>query len=274
MEKFYQKISIILILVSLSATSHALSNSAPALDDNYNVMASIRNYAPDHKGDDAPAFCVGTLINDHEMITAAHCVKDLYFHPELTMQIDLGFYKYVTKPTGERVRIGHYQDMSFQRKVRIHFPESLKRKIAISKKKVNIGPDEDVALIEFTQLELKREIPNVSIVSDNFMNELRINSKKYSLTATTINFTEEMSSDTRRMAILNQITINNGHIKSTSSSRVQPGDSGAPVFYSNNLDLQLIAVVKGMAKTVFSNWDVYSFVHPFVCKELRHSQCL
>lgn len=269
-----QQLTLTLIFFSFSTLTYALSNSTAALDEKFNIMVSIRNDAPDHKGDDAPAFCVGTLLNDHEIVTAAHCVKDLYFHPELTMQIDLGFYKYVTRPTGERVRVGYYQDMSFKRKVRIHFPETLKRKIAISKKKVNIGPDEDVALIEFLPLELKREIPSTHIVSDKFMSEIRSNVKKYPLMATTINFMEEMSTDTRRMAILNQVTASNGHLKSTSTARVAPGDSGAPVFYDNKTELHLFAVVKGMAKTVFSNWDVYNYVHPFLCKELRHPQCL
>ncbi len=253
--------------------ANALTNSMAALEERYNVMVALQNSAPDQNGDDSPAFCVGTLINDHEIITAAHCVKDLYFHPDLEMKIDLGFYKYVTRPTGERVRVGYYQDMSFLRKVKIQFPNSLKRKLAVSKKRVNIGPDEDVALIEFLPLELKREIPVVKIVNDQFMKEMRSNIKKYPLTATTINFLADPTSDYRRMATLNQITGSLGHLKSTSTARVEPGDSGAPVFYDNKSELYLFAVVKGFAKTVFSNWDVYNYVHPFVCSELRHIQC-
>lgn len=274
MSKEFKIITLILINFFGITKSHALTNSQAALDEKYNIMVSIRNYAPDQNGDDAPAFCVGTLLNDHEIITAAHCVKDLYFHPELTMQIDLGFYKYIIKPNGERVRVGYYQDMSFQRKVKINFPDRLKRKIAISKKKVNIGPDEDIALIEFHPLELKREIPKTFIVSDLFMKEMKANIKKYPLIATTINFGEEMSTDTRRMATLNQIVAANGYLKSTSTARVAPGDSGAPVFYDNKTELHLFAIVKGMAKTVFSNWDVYNYAHPFLCSELRHQQCL
>jgi hypothetical protein len=263
------------LLLSLTVPNFALAltNSVAALEERYNVMVALQNSAPDQNGDDSPAFCVGTLISDHEIITAAHCVKDLYFHPELEMKIELGFYKYVTRPTGERVRVGYYQDMSFQRKVKIQFPDSLKRKLAVSKKRANIGPNDDVALIEFLPLELKREIPVVKIVNDQFMNEMRSNIKKYPLTATTINFLADPTSDYRRMAILNQVSGSVGHLKSTSTARVEPGDSGAPVFYDNKAELYLFAVVKGYAKTVFSNWDVYNYVHPFLCKELRHNQC-
>lgn len=273
LKAFIKTFYFLLFFMISPKLTHALSNSSAALEEKYNIIVSIRNYAPDQNGDDAPAFCVGTLLNDHQIVTAAHCVKDLYFHPELNMQIDLGFYKYVTKPTGERVRIGYYQDMSFQRKVQINFPESLKRKITIAKKRVKIGPNEDIVLVSFQSLELKREIPLSSIVSEKFMEEFYINVKKYPLTATTINF-EETSNDIRRKAILNQISTSNGHLKSTSTARVAPGDSGAPVFYDNTSELHLFAIVKGMAKTIISNWDVYNYVHPFICKELRHPQCL
>lgn len=262
-----------LFIVSIS--TFALTNSKPALEDKYNIMVAIRNYAPDAKGDDAPAFCVGTLLNEQEIVTAAHCVKDLYFHPELEMQIDLGYYKYITRPTGERVRVGYYQDMNFKRKVQISFPDSLKRKLAVSKKKATIGPEEDVALIRLAQpLLLTREISFGKIVSQTMMQDLLKNPTRHQLWASSINFIEESSSDTRRIGLLDNIQINRSYIKSTSTSRVAPGDSGAPVFYQNQNQIYLVAVVKGLAKTVFSNWDVYTLVEPFLCKELRHPQCL
>lgn len=264
------KITRIITLLFTIQSAYALSPSLPALEDKYNTVVSIKNYAPDQDGNDAPAFCVATLISPSELITAAHCVKDLYFHPELKLTIDVGFYKYVTKPSGQTVRVGYLQDEHFESSVSIRFPQSLMRKLPISKKKVNIGPDEDMALIKLpAPLMLKREI-NFAKISGL---KLRSQLKNMKLTPVTINFIEEMSTDTRRIAVLNKTTISGNYLKSTSDSRVAPGDSGAPVFIEQNQELFLAAVVKGRASTVFSNWDVYTLSTKFLCEEERLVQC-
>lgn len=259
-----------LFICFLASATYALSPSTPALEDKYNTVISIKNYAPDQEGNDAPAFCVATLISPTELITAAHCVKDLYFHPELKLTIDIGHYKYVTRPNGQTVRVGYLQDEHFESHVKIKFPQSLMRKIPSAKKKVNIGPDEDIALIKLPNpLEIKREISFAKIVGPKHKSSL----KNYKFSPVTINFIEEMSTDTRRVATLDKTSINGNYIKSTSLSRVAPGDSGAPVFIELDQQLYLAAVVKGRATTLFSNWDVYTLATKFLCEEERLVEC-
>lgn len=264
------KFILIFSLLFFFQSTYALNPSLPALEDKYNTVVSIRNYAPDQDGNDAPAFCVATLVSASELITAAHCVKDLYFHPDLKLTIDIGYYKYVTRPNGQTVRVGYLQDERFEKNVSIRFPQSLMRKIPNAKKKVNIGPDEDIALIRLSSpLEMKREIFFSKIMGSKMKGQY----KNFQLNPVTINFIEEMSSDTRRVATLDKVTINSNHFKSTSQSRVAPGDSGAPVFMELDQQLYLSAVVKGRATTVFSNWDVYTLATKFLCEEERHIQC-
>lgn len=253
----------------------ALSPSTPELSSAHDAVVSIRHYAPDQNGDDAAAFCNGTLLADNVLVTAAHCLKDLYFHPELTLQIDVGAYRYVNRPTGERVRVGYATAQSFQTKVTVRFLPALMRKMGSQGKKVRISPNEDVAVAYLRiPLELPSEFPYAQVLPSSQQSSFVRNPLARAPRVTSINFIEEMSTDTKRSALLNDLKISSNHLVSKSTARVAPGDSGSPVFVTQNGVLQLVAVVKGRAETVFSNWDVYTLTHSLLCTEERLPGCI
>ena len=261
-------------LLIFSGQVWALSNATAELSDKLDSVVAIRHYAPDHTGEDAPAFCVGTLISRNILVTAAHCLKDLYFHNNMNLQIDIGNYRYVTRPSGERVRVGYATSASHQRLVTIKFLPELMRKLASQGKKAKIGPNEDVAVAYLRQeLPLPESFiftaPLIGSALTNFLKSPVAASPK----VTTINFIEESSTDFKRSAILNDAKISGQHIISKSTARVAPGDSGSPVTVLVQGQPRLVAVVKGNAKTVFSNWDVYGLVHKLVCTEERIPGC-
>jgi hypothetical protein len=96
-------------------------------------------------------------------------------------------------------------------------------------------------------------------------NQIIKNIKAYPLKAVSINLFSEMSNDTKRMADLNNYKWNNGYVYSKSTSRVEEGDSGAPLFVNINGKMKIFGVVKGKASTVFDNWDVYPAIHSHLC---------
>lgn len=252
----------------------ALAPSVPELSTTHDAVVSIRHYAPDQTGDDAAAFCNGTLLAENVLVTAAHCLKDLYFHPELTLQIDVGAYRYVNRPTGERVRVGYATTKSFQTKVSVRFLPGLMRKLGAQGKRVRISPDEDVAVAYFrTPLVLAGDFPFAQVLPTAQHAAFVRSPLARAPRVTSINFIEEMSTDTKRSALLDNLKASSNHLVSKSTARVAPGDSGSPVFVTQNGALQLVAVVKGRAETVFSNWDVYTLTHALLCGEERLPGC-
>lgn len=263
-----------LLLPALLSIGHALQPSVTELSSQLDSVVQIRNDAPDQNGDDAPAFCVATLLSPSTLITAAHCVKDLYFHSNLTLQVDLGHYRYITRPTGERVRIGYVNTIRHASTVQIRFLPALGRKLASSGKRAKIGPNEDVAVVHLRRaLELPSDFIFTRLPSATQLQAMLKAPLNFSPTVTTINFLEESSLDYKRSALLNDVKVSGQHFTSKSTSRVAPGDSGAPFFMSANGRRFLVAVVKGRAETIFSNWDVYSHVHQLACVEERLPAC-
>lgn len=257
-----------------SQASLALSPSVAELSENLDSVVQIRNYAPDHTGNDAPAFCVGTLLSPKTLITAAHCVKDLYFHPEMTMQIDLGHYRYVNRPNGERVRVGYATSKSIQTTVSIRFLPELTRKLASRGKRTKLTPNDDVAVVYLHQaLPVNDDFIFASVLPTTLHTAFIKTPLNYVIKVTTINFIEESSTDVKRSASLNNLKTTGQHLVSRSVSRVAPGDSGAPLFVMRNNQAYLAAVVKGRGETIFSNWDVYTLVHKLVCSEERLPGC-
>lgn len=257
-----------------SAEAWALSPSTAELSSAHDAVVSIRHYAPDQTGNDAAAFCNGTLLADNVLVTAAHCLKDLYFHPELTLQIDVGAYRYTTRPTGERVRVGYATTKSFQTKVSVRFLPVLMRKLGAQGKKVRISPNEDVAVAYLNvPLALPAEFPFAQVLPTTQNAAFVRAPLARAPRVTSINFMEEMSTDTKRSALLDNLKASSNHLVSKSTARVAPGDSGSPVFVTQNGVLQLVAVVKGRAETIFSNWDVYTLTHSLLCTEERLPRC-
>ncbi len=256
-----------LTLLMTSVSTFALTNSTPAVAPNLNYVMQIMSDAPDSKGDTTPGYCNATLIHKNVMVTAAHCVFLAYISGEKKIQMDLGEYKYIVRKTdGQTVRIGYVLKSRVNKDTHIELPKSLVDKIARRGEKATIGPDDDVALIWWNDdiPEFANVVPADVVTPTEHANIIK-NITQTALNAVTINPFSEMSTDTKRMATLNNYKWS-GYVHSKSQSRVEEGDSGSPLFATVNGKSKIFAVVKGKASTVFDNWDVYAAVNPHICQ--------
>lgn len=258
---------LVIILFATVSNTYALTNSIPAISPSWSHVMQIRSDAPDSTGDTAPGFCNATLIHKNVLVTAAHCVKLAYISGMKQIEIEVGEYKYVTRRTdGKVVRIGYAQKHKLIKNTHIELPISLSDKIARRGEKATIDPNEDVALIWWNEETPELNDVKISeIVNPTEHAAIIKNISQASLLAVTINLFAEMSLDTKRMATLNNYKWN-GYVYSKSQSRVEEGDSGAPLFAMVNGKFKVFAVVKGRASTIFTNWDAYSAVTPHLCQ--------
>ncbi len=82
----------------------------------------------------------------------------------------------------------------------------------------------------------------------------------------TINFWVESSSDTKRSASLDNLKYSAaGFFTSVATSRVEEGDSGAPLLVSINGEWKLAGVVKGRGQSIFGNWDAMTAADSKLC---------
>lgn len=260
--------SILALSLALNASiSFALTNSRFADAPEWAPIVQIKSEAPDASGESIPGYCNATFIAKNILVTAAHCVKLAYISKDTRLNIQTGYYKYIQKPDGQVVRVGYVPKKTFDRHVNIELPKSLVDKIASRGEKTQIGPNEDFALLWWNEATPEIDELNFSIPVTPLEHAAIIkNMKAYPLTALSINFFSEMSTDTKRMADLNNYKWNGGHVYSKSTSRVEEGDSGAPLFVTINGKKKVFAVVKGKATTIFDNWDVYTAVHSHLCE--------
>ncbi len=244
----------------------ALTNSTPALDAEWTPVVQIKSEAPDSTGESIPGYCNATFIAKNVLVTAAHCVKLAYISKENLINVQVGYYKHITRPDGQIVRVGYVTKNKFDRHVNIELPKSLADKIASRGEKVQIGPDEDFAILWWN--EATPEISDMNFATPVSLaehNQIIKNIKAYPLKAVSVNLLSVMSTDTKRMSDLSTYKWNNGYIHSKSTSRVEEGDSGAPLFVTINGAKKIFGVVKGKASTVFDNWDVYPAIHSHLC---------
>ena len=261
------KLYTLLVLALASFNSHALTNSVFAENEAFNSVVMIKSEAPDASGDTTPAFCNATFIAKNVMVTAAHCMALAHISGEKLVELQTGYYKYVTRPDGQRVRIGYVQKNKFSKHVNIELPQSLKDKFARQGQRARIEPSEDFALVWWN--EETPELADMNFATPVTQAEhaqVTRSLSNYPLKVVSINFLSTMSMDTKRMGDLNSVKWSNNHFTSQSSVRVEEGDSGSPVFMTINNQLKLFAVVKGRAATVFSNWDVFPAVSPHLCE--------
>ena len=227
----------------------------------------IRSDAPDSSGERIPGYCNATLIHHNVLITAAHCLKLAYISGMKKIDFQVGYYKYFTRKTdGKVIRVGYAPKYNLNKDVHIELPTSLVDKIARKGEKAEISPTEDTALAWWS--EETPELEEVSVadaISPIEHNALIKNLANTSLQIVTVNPFSEMSTDTKRMANLNNYKWK-GYVYSKSTSRVEEGDSGAPLFALINGKFKIFAVVKGKASTVFGNWDAYAPINPNLCQ--------
>jgi hypothetical protein len=253
------------VLFQLSA--FALTNSLPEEKIEFESVIFIRNDAPDANGESLPAFCNATLLSKNMAVTAAHCLHYAFVSGEKMVTLEKGAYKYKIMPDGTKRRIGYIPNFKTNVQAEIEFSEKLKDKFLRSKFKAKIGPEEDVAIFWW-----KDEHPELnlaffpSLVSPSEEQIIKKSISSFQLSPVSINPFSEMSIDTKRSSILNQTKWHRlNYVESKSTSRVQEGDSGAPLFVTINNQQKVFAVVKGKATTAFGNWDVYSPISQIAC---------
>jgi hypothetical protein len=119
-------------------------------------------------------------------------------------------------------------------------------------------------------LDLPPDFPYAKVVSQNdFANLIR--SQITNLSVATINpFSNANSSDSKRFAMLNDLHWSGSFLQSNSTSRLEEGDSGSPLYGRISTGIIVVGVVKGRGSNYYNNWDAYSPVAPLACEISRN----
>lgn len=247
-------------LILFTNLAWSLTASQPAHDPLWQNVVQIRTEAQDSDGSGVPAYCNATLLSFDRLITAAHCVHHAFVLKQFDVQIEIGAYKWGHRSDGSAFRIGYVTHTRAVRRATFQFAGSLKQKMMRVGLRARIGAEDDLAVVQLADpLPLTRDIQFARPVTDSEFKLIKNDPSAFSPTVVTINFMEEISTnDTKRSAVLENLKMASGFkIESRSTSRVQAGDSGAPLFVRIGNEWKILGVVKGRAETLFSNWDAF-----------------
>jgi hypothetical protein len=270
-----QSQSILGIFTSLliSITAGALTNAQPAVDTSLDSQVMIRTEARTANGESAPGYCNATLVSARILVTAAHCVVQSWFIQDNVIDVNVGHYKYITRPDGKVVRIGYVTYLKSTQTAQMIFSADMQRRMQSGGVMTNVPPEDDYAVVVLsTPLALPLDFPYRRLVSQSLLSQVVSSINSLSPTIVTVNPWEEVAtSDTKRSAVLDKISWNNsGWFESKSISRVQEGDSGGGLLVKVGNEYQLLAVVKGKASSLFGNWDVYKVAVGKVCDLIQN----
>jgi len=252
-------LTLILSALTLNPTAEALTHSKAEEAADFNSVVMIRAEDQDPQGDSVPAYCNATFLDPSTLVTAAHCLHGNYVLGLQEVEVSLGDYRTITRPDGRRVRVGYAVFQKETRKARYQFSYKLRQKMDRWKFKANIRPDEDLALIRLnTPMQFQKPIQFAKTLSAEEQGLVAKNPAQFQPQVVSINYFAEVStSDTKKSATLNQFKKMGNTFKSKSNSRVEAGDSGAPVFFRIGSQWKIGAVVKGRASTLVFDWDVF-----------------
>ncbi|MEZ0391814.1 MAG: trypsin-like serine protease [Pseudobdellovibrionaceae bacterium] len=259
---------LVIYLLALSITVQALTHSSPAVDEefHFNVLISTDGRDP-QDGSMIPAFCNASFVHPLVLVTAAHCLRDAHVLKSQTVDIQTGQYKFVTKPDGTVGRVGYVLNPKQRQSAKFIFTKNLTAKINSQGFQTQIGPQEDLALVRLSS-PLTDSLPMMAVISQQELRGIAASLTTYAPTVLSINPWADLTNlDTKRSANLNRLNWNgSGYFRSTSSSRVQEGDSGAPFFVRIGSNWKLAGVVKGKATTPFNDWDVFTGLDQKICE--------
>jgi hypothetical protein len=254
---------ILAVLFLSTFSAQALTNSTFADEPDFGTVVLLKNEALDEDGNSAPGYCVGTVISANIIVTAAHCLAQAEALGKKETAIQFGYYKYIQKPSGERVRIGYKTSHEIIDRPQFKFLPSVTDKIRRQGTKAVIAPGEDIAHIVLSKaLDLAAlAIKPTPVVQMSEWNGMKNILTQYVPTVVTVNpIAEITTNDTKRKATLNNLKVLGLNIESRSGSRVEMGDSGSPLFVRISNEWKLVAVTKGVAKGYFDNWDMFTVV--------------
>lgn len=256
------------IFLLLSSQALGLSNSVAAESNEFDsvVFFSVTQYDPENK-EPVSGYCNGNLLSERVLITAAHCLSMAQVLGDRDLDLEVGQYRYVITPNGEKRKVGYMPILKERVRAQLVFTKDIKRRLDSQGVRLRIGPGEDIAVAIFDKpLTINGKIQFNSMATQQELKAILPRVLTYWPTVVTINPFEEIStSDTKRMARLDNISLSAGYVESKSQARVQPGDSGAPLFVRVGPQWKQVGVVKGKAQSIFSDWDVYAIADNKVC---------
>ena len=242
------KLKLFFAVVFASLQSFALSNSVAAEETGWQSVAFIKVPFVETDGSIGLGHCNAALINDRTLLTAAHCVQNSALNRGHKLEVQLGDYHYIIKD-GVKKKIGY--------KVKITHLSSVVIKVLPGTNldsTSTIPPQLDIA---FLKLDQPINVPSDFVFAELWNQSLPQLTSAHRPTLVSINYAETVTHmDTRQKALLNNFSMSGPVMYSTSTSRVAPGDSGAPLFAMINNKTYLIGVVKGTVRQFMTERDV------------------
>ena len=196
------------ILMFFVSPVFALTNARPAIEAHFDslVFYSITQYDESTK-EELNGFCNGQLISPRVMVTAAHCVAQAVVLGKPTLDIQLGEY-WFRERDGKTIRIGYGSKKKEVVDGDFYFTSSLKNRLLTQKLRTRIGPSDDIAVVVFKRdLDVKPEMRFPEVISQAELKGLLPRVVQYHPQVMTINPFEDMSLDTRRIAVLDKVSL-------------------------------------------------------------------